>query len=285
MDLLLEPTVLGSPRTDLGLADAFLKDLGWESPLCGNGMLDSGEECDSAERRSNTAASACRLNCEFAHCGDAATDPGEVCDNGALNSDETPNACRSNCEAPRCGDGVVDFLLGEECDGDTQDSGLPADGANAADGPCTATCQWSRCGDGVTDDGEECDSGEENRAAPNACRLDCRAPRCGDGIVDDGEQCDGEGNGDNDCDERCRRIGEHDAGGTHDGGVQEPQDGGAGTRPPPNEASCDCRLGAPTSSRVGGWVWVLVTLGLAGRRHARRRTDVSGELGSLGRSP
>jgi cysteine-rich repeat protein len=56
-------------------------------------------------------------------CGDGYVDPGEQCDDGAANSNTTPNACRKNCQAAHCGDGVVDN--GEACDDGNAD---PNDG-------------------------------------------------------------------------------------------------------------------------------------------------------------
>jgi cysteine-rich repeat protein len=47
-------------------------------------------------------------------CGDGKVDTTEECDNGTANSDSSPGACRSDCRAARCGDLVVD--AGESCD-------------------------------------------------------------------------------------------------------------------------------------------------------------------------
>lgn len=47
-------------------------------------------------------------------CGNGALDAGEACDDGALNSDTAADACRSDCQPARCGDGVVDAA--ETCD-------------------------------------------------------------------------------------------------------------------------------------------------------------------------
>ena len=55
-------------------------------------------------------------------CGDDIVDPGEECDDGILNSDTTPDACRTDCTLPVCGDTVTDPGNGEECDdGNTED--------------------------------------------------------------------------------------------------------------------------------------------------------------------
>lgn len=49
-----------------------------------------------------------------AGCGDGRVQTGEDCDDGPANSDSAPDACRTDCAAPRCGDAVVD--AGEDCD-------------------------------------------------------------------------------------------------------------------------------------------------------------------------
>jgi len=54
------------------------------------------------------------MNCLPAHCGDGVIDTGEQCDNGAKNSDTAPDACRKSCKVAYCGDGVKDS--NEECD-------------------------------------------------------------------------------------------------------------------------------------------------------------------------
>ncbi|MBL4684643.1 MAG: hypothetical protein JKY37_08655 [Nannocystaceae bacterium] len=83
---------------------------------CGNGVVDSGEECDDGEANSDTTPDACREDCRFPQCSDGIIDPGqgEECDNGGDNANLEADACRTNCLLPRCGDGGVD--TGEACD-------------------------------------------------------------------------------------------------------------------------------------------------------------------------
>ena len=86
------------------------------SPHCGNGVVDSLEECDDGLQNSDSLENACRTDCRRAFCGDSVEDASEQCDNGPQNSDEVPNACRTDCSLPRCGDGVVDTDDEEGCD-------------------------------------------------------------------------------------------------------------------------------------------------------------------------
>lgn len=142
--------------------------------VCGNGILEAGEECDD-----QGPSALCNADCTTTDCGDGFVDAGEECDDGANNSDTLPDACRTDCTLARCGDGVVDS--GEECD-----DGFTFDG----DG-CESDCMLPICGNGVIDPGEECDDGPDNaNGIPDACRRNCRLPRCGDGVIDSGEECD-----------------------------------------------------------------------------------------------
>ena len=70
---------------------------------CGDGVLDSGEECDDGTANSDIAPNACRTDCRAPWCGDAVRDDtsAEECDYGSLNSDERPGACRTDCRLAR----------------------------------------------------------------------------------------------------------------------------------------------------------------------------------------
>ncbi len=151
-------------------------------------------------------------------CGNGILEEGEECDNGAENSDLAPNACRSDCRHPRCGDGVADE--GEACDGrdlagqscpDLVDPNAPAGehftgGVLACSNDCTldpAGC--TRCGNGLAEPGEECDgsdlAGQDCASAGNRqdgrlhCAEDCTfdisgCHTCGDGQVEPAEDCE-----------------------------------------------------------------------------------------------
>ena len=86
---------------------------------CGNGTLDSGEQCDGGSHCEN-----CQIT---PYCGDGNVDSGEDCDGGSN--------CDSNCHITySCGDGTVND--GEECD----------DGNTANDDGCDSACEVE-CGD------------------------------------------------------------------------------------------------------------------------------------------
>lgn len=90
---------------------------------CGNGLVDSGEECDDGEANSDTTPDACRQDCRLPQCSDGVVDTaaGEECDDGGNNANFEADACRTNCLLPRCGDGGVD--TGEACDDGNEDWG------------------------------------------------------------------------------------------------------------------------------------------------------------------
>jgi cysteine-rich repeat protein len=80
---------------------------------CGDGILDSGEECDDGN---NQNGDGCNESCLYVSpsCGDGSLDADEECDDGDLfTGDGCDDAC--HIEIPYgCGDGFISF--GEECD-------------------------------------------------------------------------------------------------------------------------------------------------------------------------
>ena len=137
---------------------------------CGDGTVDTDEECDNGAQNSDTEADACRTDCTNAECGDGVQDNGEECDDGNTNNDDQ---CRNDCTNPpppvSCGNGTLD--AGEQCDNGAQNSNTTADA-------CRANCQNPSCGDGVVDTGEECDDG--NQTNKDGCNTQCNddPPEC-----------------------------------------------------------------------------------------------------------
>ncbi len=186
--------------------------------LCGNAVLDDDEQCDDSNTVSGdgcsdkcqietgydcpTVGSACIL---LPVCGNGQVESGEQCDDSNTVSGD---GCSDNCQieagykcpiagslcAPKsCGDGEVQEDMGEACD-DGYDN-MPYAPFN---GMCGTNCQPAHyCGDGLLDEidrqnGEECDSGDENTTMLyHGCTFDCKIINfCGDGMVSHDESCD-----------------------------------------------------------------------------------------------
>ena len=71
-----------------------------------------GEECDDGAGNADEA-DACRTDCTLPTCGDGIVDSDEECDDANFDDFDT---CLGSCVASRCGDGIVHEILGESCD-------------------------------------------------------------------------------------------------------------------------------------------------------------------------
>lgn len=107
------------------------------NPICGNGAVEAGEECDDGNTETETCmygipeCSVCADDCVVklgvtSFCGDGSVDGanGEECDDGnTLNGDGCSADCTrdDNGNDPFCGNGNVD--AGEECDDGNADIG------------------------------------------------------------------------------------------------------------------------------------------------------------------
>lgn len=191
-------------------ASGCIADTGSDKAVCGNGVIEDGEECDDGFFNSDVLPDTCRRHCVSPRCGDGVVDTGEECDDGNTTSND---GCSSICtREPGCGDGVLD--PGEQCDDGNKEDG---------DG-CSSACRWEYdCGDGFcdTEHGETCllcpqdccpcGDGICESQKGETCRLckdDC-CPTCGDMWLDPTEQCDDGNNEDGDgCSADCKIEGE-----------------------------------------------------------------------------
>lgn len=197
-----------------------------ETTLCGNGILDPGEDCDPGKE-----TIFCNIDCTESACGDGVlnTSAGETCDDGDNNG--KPKHCNFACNGTMpatCGNGVVE-------DGDFGDEACDDGEQNGTYGHCNEDCTGPTeavCGNGVVEGDEACDPGAAGESAD--CNPDCTQARCGDGIVNlsRGETCDdGEHNGQVDqCNTTCDGYvlcgnGERDPGEVCDDGDTNGQEG------------------------------------------------------------
>ena len=156
-------------------------------PLCGNGVVDTGETCDGGSDVS--CPGACGIDCQCpaaAVCGDGEVNqPSEECD--GTDDATCPGLCQGSCTcAPYCGDGDVN-QPSEVCD-----DGNHVDG-DGCDGNCTTTA----CGNGIQTGAEQCDGGDASACNGSTCKADCTCnPFCGDGVKNQAsEACDGADHG------------------------------------------------------------------------------------------
>ena len=137
--------------------------------ICGNGVLEAGEECDDNDEITDKVCdSTCKLTCGN---GRVDAEVGELCDTGIASG---PGACPTSCDdGQACTD---DVLSSSECTAECVHSAIttPVDG----DGCCPAGADANTdsdcsavCGNSVVEPGELCDTAIV--AGAGACPMAC----------------------------------------------------------------------------------------------------------------
>ena len=112
---------------------------GPDSMLCGDGIVQAGEECDDGDGADIAIGDYCTIDCSVLldYCGNGRIEEGEECDDGNVSF---LDGCSGDCRTEfTCGNGELE--PGEECDDgndDNSDAGVLHRGG----------CRNARCGDG-----------------------------------------------------------------------------------------------------------------------------------------
>ena len=196
---------------------------------CGNGTIEGAEQCDDGAANSDSQPGACRTSCKRAWCGDGVLDTGEDCDGIDLSGNTCSSegfaigtlSCSATCKldtsaCSSCGNGTLEGA--EKCDGQEMGDATCATAASKQHGvlTCNADCDFDTtlchtCGDGTVESAasEECEPSDlggqtcktlqqpkyaygELACTSETCKLDdddCRA-FCGNGVIEGDEQCD-----------------------------------------------------------------------------------------------
>ncbi|MFC1474802.1 SUMF1/EgtB/PvdO family nonheme iron enzyme [bacterium] len=156
------------------------------SAVCGNGAVETGEDCDDGGE-----SATCDSDCTAATCGDSAANAtaGETCDDGNTTTETCAygqtscTVCDSVCASVAgatsyCGDNTTDSSNGEACDDGNTTTETCAYGQTSCS-VCNSTCQstagaTSFCGDSITDasNSEACDDGINN-GTTGYCSSSC----------------------------------------------------------------------------------------------------------------
>ncbi len=144
--------------TDGGVADAaagsVCKGGMCVSPMCGDGVVEAGEQCDFGS--GNGPGTGCEANCTFS----CTTSPNSCVTTDLCAGTNTCTAFTSTNSSP-----------GQKCQ-----LGTPPPNGTACmnGGMCqNGVCQTALCGNGVVDTGEQCDWGTANNITGSGCNPDC----------------------------------------------------------------------------------------------------------------
>jgi hypothetical protein len=177
------PTVFDPTLTRDGVdRDLSHVDLAFYYSSCGDGVVDSPEQCDQGSAN-GTAASCCSATCTFKSNGTACTDDGNPC------TTDTCNGSSATCQHPAGNAGTVCRAAAGICDVAEQCTGssttCPADQLQ----PTTFVCRPSV---GVCDIAETC-NGSSPFCPNDTFQSSSTVCRASTGVCDPAENCPGNG--------------------------------------------------------------------------------------------
>ncbi|MFA4845938.1 MAG: hypothetical protein WC654_05245 [Patescibacteria group bacterium] len=202
--------------------------------VCGNGTVETYEECDDGATTNGDGCSslcldegtiACTATVTSGCCGDSSRDwtaaeGGEDCDDG---NSQSGDGCSSVClnEGARsvgstCGDAVQDWAEitgGEDCDDDNTVGGDGCSSNCLKEGSLATEDVYAICGNSSVESGEDCDNGNVVdgdgcsslclNEGTNICASASSTLCCGNSTVETGEDCEG----DDGCSDSCLNEG------------------------------------------------------------------------------
>ena len=168
---------------------------------CGNGIVETGEQCDDGNKDENDSCSNTCQNIAPKCSVQVLPASGPAPLKTSISCTGTPQGrsaiviSRNNSIIDASEAATKEFIFSEA--GEYSVRCYP--NAENKDNTCVTTVHpGSMCGNGKVEAGEQCDDG--NTISGDGCQSDCRlpvaGPVCGNGKVEAGEQCD-DGNKDN----------------------------------------------------------------------------------------
>jgi cysteine-rich repeat protein len=119
---------------------------------CGDGEVQTGEQCDEGEANDDFTPDACRTSCQVAYCGDGVVDSDEACDDGnAEDGDRCSADCQLETEPPPDA-GASDAGMGPDPDAGvvaTPEGGPPPSNSGTIRGKGCATYAPRGASDGA----------------------------------------------------------------------------------------------------------------------------------------